>query len=130
MRFAKWTFLIAGIYGLLVLLPQYFMEKQVGIDFPPAITHPEYFYGFVGLAATFQLLFLLISTDPIRYRPAMLVSVVEKISFLIPVAILFQQQRVPAIILGFSLIDGLLAVFFIISFLKTKTSSLDQETRR
>ena len=26
MKFAKYTFLIAGIYGLLALIPQYFLE--------------------------------------------------------------------------------------------------------
>jgi len=39
----------AGIYGIAVIAPQYFMEAQVGRDYPPAITHPEYFYGFVGV---------------------------------------------------------------------------------
>ena len=28
MKFAKYTFLIAGIYGLLALLPQYFLEEK------------------------------------------------------------------------------------------------------
>ena len=41
--FAKRVFLVAGIYGLAVLFPQYFMEGQNGRDFPPPINHPEYF---------------------------------------------------------------------------------------
>ncbi|MDI1241860.1 MAG: hypothetical protein PSX80_08075, partial [bacterium] len=77
MRFARWTFLIAGIYGLLALVPMYFMESQIGVDTPPAITHPEYFYGFVGVAIAFQLVFLTISTDPAKYRPLMVAAMVE-----------------------------------------------------
>lgn len=50
MRFTSRLFLIAGIYGLLVLVPQYFLEEKNGRDYPPAITHPEYYYGFVGVA--------------------------------------------------------------------------------
>ena len=48
MRFARLTFLIAGIYGLVVMLPQYFLEAKTGRDFPPAITHPEFFYGLLA----------------------------------------------------------------------------------
>jgi hypothetical protein len=64
MRFAKIVFRIAGIYGFIVLLPQYFTEDKTGRDFPPPITHPEFYYGFIGLALTWQLLFILLSTDP------------------------------------------------------------------
>jgi hypothetical protein len=31
MRFARIVFLVAGIYGLIVLLPLYFMEEQTGL---------------------------------------------------------------------------------------------------
>ena len=38
MKFARRVYLIAAIYGLIVLVPQYFMEGKNGRDFPPAIT--------------------------------------------------------------------------------------------
>lgn len=41
MKLAKWVFLVSGIYGLVVLIPQYFLESKNGVDYPPAITHPE-----------------------------------------------------------------------------------------
>ena len=40
-RFARRVFMVAGVYGLIVLLPQYSMEAQIGRDYPPPITHPE-----------------------------------------------------------------------------------------
>jgi len=49
MKFARVVFLVAGIYGLIVLLPQYFLEAKVGLDSPPPITHPEFYYGFIGV---------------------------------------------------------------------------------
>ena len=52
MLFARRTFLVAGIYGLVVLLPMYFLEGRIGRDTPPPITHPEFFYGFLGVAIT------------------------------------------------------------------------------
>jgi len=53
--FARRVFLFAGVIGLLTLVPQYLMEARVGRDFPPPITHPEYFYGFVGVGMVFLI---------------------------------------------------------------------------
>jgi len=39
MKFTQVVFLVAGIYGLVVLLPQYFPEEKIGHDLPP-ITQP------------------------------------------------------------------------------------------
>ena len=119
MKFAKIVFLIAGIYGLIVLLPLYFMEAQTGRDYPPPITHPEYYYGFIGVGVAWQLAFLVISRDPVRYRALMIPSIVEKASFGIAVAVLYAQQRVSTFMLGAAMADSLLGVLFVLSFLKT-----------
>ena len=119
MRFAKIVFRVAGIYGFIVLLPQYFTEDKTGRDFPPPITHPEFYYGFIGLALTWQLLFILLSTDPVRYRLMMIPSMFEKVVFVIPVAILYSQQRVSPVMFGVSLVDLLLGVLFVIAYVKT-----------
>ena len=114
MRFARWTFLIAGIYGLMALVPMYFMEAQIGIDTPPAITHPEYFYGFIGVAVAFQLVFIIVSTDPQKYRPLMLAAIVEKLSFAVAAALLLINGRIAGPILigaGIDLVLGLLFFF-------------------
>ena len=47
MKLASRVFRFAGVYGLLVLAPQYFTEGELGADYPPAITHPEFYYGFL-----------------------------------------------------------------------------------
>jgi len=118
MKFARYTFLIAGVYGLLALVPQYFMENQIGIDNPPAITHPEYFYGFVGVAIAFQLVFIIISTDPQKYRPLILPSLVEKFSFVIAAAFLLAQGRLAGMIIFGAAIDLLLGILFAVSWFK------------
>jgi hypothetical protein len=71
MKFAKIVFRIAGIWGLLVIPPLYFMFDLIGRNDPPPITHPGFFYGFVGLALSWQIAFLVIATDPVRFRPLM-----------------------------------------------------------
>jgi hypothetical protein len=100
MRFARRLYLIAGIYGLIMLVPQYFLEERNGRDFPPAITHPEYYYGFVGVAVAWQILFLVLARDPVRYRAMMIPAVLEKLSFGLAVIPLFLQQRIPSLMLG------------------------------
>jgi hypothetical protein len=120
MKFAKWVFTIAGVYGIVGLAPQYFMESRIGRDFPPAITHPEHFYGFVGVALAWQILFLLIARDPVRLRPAMLPGILEKLSFGIAALILFMQGRVAALMVVFGVIDLLFATLFFIAWRKTE----------
>lgn len=122
MVFARRVFFWAGVYGLLVLLPQYFMEDRVGRDYPPPITHPEHFYGFIGVALSWQLVFLLISRDPVRYRPIMLAGIVEKLSFAMPAFVLYATGRLAGAVAGVAAIDLLLGVLFAISYAKTPAS--------
>lgn len=120
MRFAKIVFLVAGIYGLILIAPLYFLEGTIGRQTPQAITHPEYFYGFIGVTVAWQLLFLVLSTDPIRYRPMILPSIVEKATYGIAVAVLFAQGRIAPAVTFFGGVDSLLGILFIAAYLKTR----------
>src|SRR5271169_4741532 len=93
MRFARIVFRVAGIYGLIVLSPMYFMEGMIGRQTPPPITHPEYFYGFLGTAIAWQVLFLVLSTDPVRYRAMILPSILEKVVWGTALIVLLWQGR-------------------------------------
>ena len=123
MKFARNVFLVAGIYGLIVMLPQYFLEARIGRDAPPPITHPEFFYGFIGVTIAWQVVFLIISRDPQRYRTLMIAGVLEKAVFVIAVAILFAQNRIGGTVLVPAGIDLVLGVLFVISFLKTRDAN-------
>jgi len=118
MQFSRWLFRLCGIYGLLILLPQYFMEQQIGQDFPPAITHPENFYGFIGVALAWQVAFLIISLDPARYRLLIIPGILEKLGFGVAVFILLAQQRVAPMLGIFAGIDLAMALAFLIAFFK------------
>jgi hypothetical protein len=119
MRFAKIVFRIAGIWGLLVILPLYFLFDSIGRNDPPPITHPGFFYGFVGLALSWQVAFLFLSTDPVRFRPLMIPSVLEKFSFTAAIIVLVLQGRTHPSDLAFAATDGLLGVLFVIAYFKT-----------
>jgi hypothetical protein len=120
MKFAQRVFAVAGVYGLIVLLPQYFLETKISADHPPAITHPEYFYGFIGVALAWQLAFLLIARDPVRYRLLMLPSILEKVSFAGAAAVLYFQQRVAAPVFFFGMLNLVLGALFVVAFAKTR----------
>jgi hypothetical protein len=120
MKFAKIAFYAAAVYGFLALIPQYFLESQIGRDAPPAVTHPEFFYGFIGVALVFQIIFIIIAREPVKYRPLMLVSVLEKISFAVPCIVLYLQNRLAAQMLAAGLIDLMLGLLFLTAYFKTK----------
>jgi hypothetical protein len=119
MKFAKWVFLIAGIYGILAVAPLYFSESRIARDYPPAITHPEYFYGFAGVTLAWQIAFLVIASNPSRFRLIMLPAVVEKFSYVIAILFLYSQERVSVLIVGTAVIDLIWGVLFVLAFLRT-----------
>jgi len=119
MTFAKRTFMAAAIYGLVVLLPQYLLEAKTSRDFPPTITHPEYYYGFIGVAVAWQIAFLVLASDPIRYREMMIPAIIEKASFAIAVGVLFALNRVSLAVLGAGFVDLVLGAFFVVAYLRT-----------
>ena len=121
MRFAKIVFFVAGIYGLLILSPIYFMENKIGRDTPPAITHPEYFYGFVGVGLAWQVLFLVLSSDPARYRAMILPSVLEKVSWGIALIVLLSQGRLPLSAFAIGSVDWIFAFLFLAAYFTTKS---------
>jgi hypothetical protein len=119
------VFLIAGIYGLVVLLPHYFLETYIGRDQPPAITHPEFFYGFVGVASAWQVAFLIIARDPARYRLIMIPSMLEKVSFGVAAIVLYAQGRlVPAMLLA-GILDLAWAALFLVAYRRTGVGELE-----
>ena len=119
MQFARRVFTIAGIYGLLGLTPQYFLEARIGRDFPPPITHPEHFYGFIGVALAWQVLFFVVARDPIRYRGVMLPAILEKVSFGAAALVLYAQHRLAFPIVGAGILDLVFAVLFFVAYRRT-----------
>jgi hypothetical protein len=117
-RFARWVFLLAGASGVLTVAPLY-LEARFFRDDPPQINRPEFYYGFVGVTLAWQLLFLLIGSDPARYRLAMLPAMLEKAGFAIAVPLLYWQERVTARWVGFATADAVWLVLFVIAFLLT-----------
>ncbi len=121
MKFAKTVFWVAAIWGFLVLTPLYFMFDLIGSKDPPAITHPAFFYGFVGAGLAWQLAFLIIATNPARFRPIIPAAIIEKFSYGLALVILYLHGRLHATDLMFAGADLLLGILFIAAFVRVKS---------
>jgi hypothetical protein len=77
-RFARAVFTLAGVWGVLIMTPLYFAFDAIGRTYPPPITHPDFYYGFIDVTLAWQIAFLIIATDPVRYRLIMVAAMLEK----------------------------------------------------
>jgi hypothetical protein len=123
MKFAKIVFWCAGIWGILVLTPLYFMFDIIGRQDPPPITHPAFYYGFVGVGLAWQVAFLIIATNPTRFRPLMVAGMIEKFSYGTTFVVLFLQHRLHASDLTFGAVDLLFGALFVFAFVQTKAQT-------
>ena len=96
-RFAGRVLLVAGIIGLIELVPLYFAESAVGRAQPPAITHADFYYGFIGVAVAWQVAFLIMSRDPLRYLPLMPALFLEKLLYPAATWVLYVENRLQSV---------------------------------
>ena len=122
MKFAKVVFWIAFVWGILVLTPLYFMFNMIGLQDPPPITHPAFYYGFLSTGLAFQLVFFVIARDPARFRPMMIPSVIEKFGYAGSLLVLYLQSRLHGQDVAFAAIDAFLGVLFLVAFFRTGSS--------
>jgi hypothetical protein len=119
MKFARAVFLIAGLWGLIILMPLYFTFDLVGRSFPPAITHADFYYGFVSVALAWQIAFLVIAGNPVRHRPFMLAAVLEKLIYVTTIVSLYVNGKVHASQAVLAVPDLVLALLFAGAFTAT-----------
>jgi hypothetical protein len=119
MKTARRIFTIAGIYGLVVLLPMFFIEPLL----VPAPSRPEDYYGFLGSATAFQFVYLAIGRDPVRFRPLMPVAVLAKAFFFVTMWSLWSEGRAAGPGLVLASIDGLIGAAFAYAWLRFPRSS-------
>jgi hypothetical protein len=96
------------------------MFDLIGRQDPPPITHPAFYYGFVGAGLAWQLVFFTVATNPARFRPLMIVCMVEKFSYATALIVLYVQGRLHRADLVLAGVDFVLGILFLASFLKTQ----------
>lgn len=127
MRFAKIVFRIAGVFGVLALAPLYFLFGLVGRVDPPPVTHPQFYYGFAGVGLAWQFAFFVIAADPVRFRPMMIPSVIEKASYAGALLVLYLQDRISSVQAATAVPDALLGALFLAAFFKTRGGAINHK---
>ena len=121
MRFARIVFVGAGVWGIVVLTPFYWLLDVTGRHYSPPTDYPQFFYGFFSVAMAWQIAFLIIGSSPTRFRPLMIPSMLEKFSYVITLGVLYGQARISATDAQAAVPDLLLGILFIVAFAKTRT---------
>ncbi len=124
MRLARYVFIGAGIWGIVVLTPLFWLLDLTGRQYAPPAEYPHFVYGFFCVALAWQIAFLLIGSNPVRFRPFMIPAVVEKLGFVVTATLLYGQSRISAIDAQAAVPDLVLGVLFVAAFLKTRRLSL------
>jgi len=120
MRFARWVFIGAGIWGLAVLSPLFGLIDVAGRHYAEPAQYPQFFYGFIAVAMAWQLAFLVIGSDPVRFRPLMLPAVVEKLGWVVLLVVLYAYGYISDVDLQPAVPDGVLGALFIVAYVRVK----------
>jgi hypothetical protein len=120
MTFAKYVFTGAGLWGFAVLAPLFFLVDITGRPYAAPTDYPHFFYGFLAVAMAWQVAFLVIGSNPVRFRLLMIPGFIEKAGYVTAVAVLHGQGRISAADAGTAIPDSLLLVLFVVAFLKTQ----------
>ena len=123
MRFAQVVFAVAGIWGIVVLTPFYWLVDVTGRVYDPPAEYPHFFYGFFTVALAWQIAFLVIASNPTRFRTFMIPAMIEKLGYVATLVVMYGQQRVAQVDAVAAVPDGLLGLLFILAFVKARASS-------
>ena len=122
MKFAKFVFIAAGLWGIAVLTPLYFLVDITGRPYPAPVSYPHFFYGFLSVAMAWQVAFLIIGSAPARFRLMMIPSIIEKLGHVATVATLHLGAHISTEDAMTAVPDLVLGVLFIVAFAKTPKS--------
>lgn len=122
MKFAKVVFVCAGIWGIGVLTPLYWLVDVSGRRYGVPTEYPQFYYGFLSVAMAWQIAFLIIGSNPARFRMLMIPGIIEKLGYVVGLSLLYQQARVTWADAQAAVPDFALAILMMLAFVKTRPS--------
>jgi hypothetical protein len=121
MRFAKVVFIAGGVWGIAALAPLYWLVDISGRRYAAPTDYPQFFWGFMSVALAWQCAFILIGSNPVRFRPLMVPAIVEKFGFIATLAVLLGRGRIPAADAAAAIPDAAVGLLFIVAFAATSS---------
>jgi hypothetical protein len=122
MKFAKVVFVVASVWGIGVLTPLYWLVDVSGRRYGVPTEYPQFYYGFLSVAMAWQIAFLIIGSNPARFRVLMVPGILEKLGYVAVLAVLHQQARVTWADAQAAVPDFVLAILLMVAFVKTRPS--------
>ena len=122
MRLARIIFIGAGIWGIAVLTPLYWLVDISGRHYLPPNDYPQFFYGFIAVAIAWQIAFLVIGSNPARFRMLMIPAMIEKFAYISTLILMYGRAQISSIDVQPAIPDGLIGLLFIVAFWATRTS--------
>jgi len=115
MKSTRWIFLIAGILGLLLVIPVAYNLITSGQELLPNFESTGLFvYVFLFQYTCWQIFFFIISRDPARYRPMMILAFLVEVSMPFNSIWLYFYGLKPWIFL--TIVSLIFALLFLIAF--------------
>jgi hypothetical protein len=112
MKFARIVFIVAGVLGLLAMVPMYRAEGSFR------------YYGSLGGLVAWQFAFFVIASAPRRFRIMMIPAMMEKFLWVGTLVLMyFRGYLTPAQVLGGTIPHAILGALFIIAFFVTSGGS-------
>jgi len=130
MKFARVVFWIAGVWGVIVIAPLFFLRNEVGRQMPPAVTHPEFYYGFAIVTLMWQVSFFIIARDPARYRAFMIPPSIAKLGYSAIVVVFHLNGEVSKTQLLFAASDFILAILFLVAYSRVHAGTVNHRFRQ
>jgi len=119
MKFARVVFIGGGVWGVTVLTPLYWLFDITGRRYQAPIDYPHFFFGFVSVAMAWQIAFLIIGSNPVRFRALMIPAILEKLGFVSTLAVLYAQSRISGAAAQAAVPDLMLCVLFVVALATT-----------
>jgi hypothetical protein len=123
MRFTRFVFIGAGVWGIAVVMPLYWLVDVTGRQYGAPADYPQFFYGFLSVALAWQIAFLVIGSNPKRFRMLMIPAVLEKFGYCGTLAVLYARGTISATDVQPLAPDLLLGILFIVACAKTRESA-------
>ena len=123
MKFAKVVFTAGGVWGIAALAPFYWLVDISGRRYAAPVDYPQFFWGFFSVALAWQFAFLLIGSNPVRFRPLMVPAIVEKFGFIVTLAVLLGRGRIPSADAAAAIPDAVVGLLFIAAFVRTPSEA-------
>ena len=111
------------------MTPFYWLVDVTGRRYDPPMIYPHFFYGFFAVALAWQIAFLVIGSNPARFRALMIPAMLEKFGYVATLAVLYGEGRIAPVDALAAVPDGLLVVLFILAFAKTPIFRIKRQAR-